>query len=212
LINGRRKTFSNQTSLVVIPSGMERKCLSTEYANFNQNQAPKPSEVAIPAVKRSSLNKKNHSPYDKQENKDHKHQKTLTNKPVQLTTVAMKQNQQTQNLVEETINEDSSINSNLLSSKIGDNFDRINKEIDEINKETNSTDSKEDIMMERNTQAREIKKQNKNERLNQLDLSHITEKKINKVKRDNRDDRIKEIKNQSEIGSCQESKMKRKIP
>jgi len=67
-------------------------------------------------------------------------------------------------------------------------------------------------MMERNTQAREIKKQNKNERLNQLDLSHITEKKINKVKRDNRDDRIKEIKNQSEIGSCQENKMKRKIP
>jgi len=65
LVNGRRKTSSNQTSLVVIPSGMERKCLSTEYANFNQNKVPKSFEVAISAIKRSSLNKKNHSPYDK---------------------------------------------------------------------------------------------------------------------------------------------------
>ena len=194
MVNGRRKTSSNQTSLVVIPSGMERKCLSTEHANFNQNQVPKPFEVAIPAIKRSSLYKKNHSLYDKQENKEHKQQKTLTNKSVPFTSAAMKQNQQTPNLVEETINEDSPINSNLLSNKIGDNFDRINKEIDEINKETNSTDSKEDIMMERNTQAREINKQNKIERLNQLDLSYLTEKKINKVKRDNREDRIKEIK------------------
>jgi len=173
---------------------MERKCLSTEYANFNQNQVPKPFEVAIPAVKRSSLNKKNHSPYDKQEYKEHKQQKTLTNKPVPFTTEAMKQNQQTQNLVEETINEDSPTNSNLLNNKIGDNFDRINKEIDEINKEINSTDSKEDTRMEGNTQAREINKQNKTELLKQLDLSHITEKKINKVIRDNREDRIKEIK------------------
>jgi hypothetical protein len=59
----------------MIPSGTERKCLSTEHANFNQYQVPKPFEVAIPAIKRSSLKmEKNHFPYDKQETKEHKQQ------------------------------------------------------------------------------------------------------------------------------------------
>jgi len=189
LLGGRRKISSKQTSLLTIQTGMNENNNRLEGENLSE-----PLQVVIPAIKKNHHKKQTHSPY--KINKNENIQSKLSANPIPFNTPAMKFNQPPLMPKEEDKFID---NNNTPGDKENEQMKKEKKKLDveHYNKNNEShqslTSMEDEIIIDENNNNRDT------EKLEHLDLSHITEARIDKVKRNNKEEKEKEIRGQQDL-------------
>ena len=134
-------------------------------------------ETAIPAVKKTTFKNKKNSPYTKPNSVDKQH--TLKENPIPISSSAMIHNDKPQ---KETQNFAANNKSKVTTTT-------------EQERSKNITETKEQMEVEVNLKEQEVETKPSNTSwLNQLDLPYLTEKRIEPVKRSNKEDRLKELR------------------
>lgn len=134
-------------------------------------------EAAIPAVKKSTFRNKKNNPYTKPSSVDK--QPTLKENPTPISTPAMVHNDKPQRETQ-----------NFAENKKG----KVNT-MTEQERSKDETETKEQMEVKMNLEEQEVEtKPSNTSRLDQLDLSYLTEKRIEPVKQSNKTERLKEIR------------------